>query len=145
MAETKVTYELVPINYLELDIENPRIKKWIEMYGPNVTEEQMALALGAGTREDGESGPTFMSLKQSIRTHRGIIHPIIARREPNGRTVVIEGNTRVMIYKEFKDKKVEGDWGSIPAMVYEGMSEEMIDAIRLQAHRMEQDQAAEGT
>lgn len=137
MGNSKVHFEMLPIEDVELDKNNPRIAKWIEMYGPNPSEEQMALALGAGSSDDlqkGESGTTFISLKQSILTHRGIIHPIIVNKKPNGKHVVIEGNTRVIIYKEFRDKKADGDWGKIPAMVYKNMKKEMIDAIRLQAH-----------
>lgn len=134
MGGNKVHFEMLSIEEIELDKNNPRIAKWIEMYGGDVTEEQMALALGAGSSDEGESGTTFMSLKQSIRTHKGIIHPIIVNREPSGEILVIEGNTRVMIYKEFKEKKVDGDWSRIPAMVHENMSKQMIDAIRLQAH-----------
>ena len=134
MNDLKVNYEMVPINDLVFDKDNPRIAKWIKMYGGTFTAEQMALALGAGSREEGESGPTFFSLRQSIRTHKGIIHPIIVRKEPDGTAVVIEGNTRLMIYREFAENKTEGNWSIIPAMVYENISIEMIDAIRLQAH-----------
>jgi hypothetical protein len=48
--------------------------------------------------------------------------------------VVIEGNTRVLIYREFREQGVPGDWSSIPAMVYDGLGEEGTEAIRLQAH-----------
>lgn len=130
MDESKVKYEIVPVDQLELDMKNPRIAKWVEMYGDNVNDEAIKLAIGAGTGYgEGEaiSGPSYSALREAIRTNGGIIHPIIVSREPNGRLLVIEGNTRVVIYREFK-------WDTIPAMVYENMSEAEIDAIRLQAH-----------
>ena len=40
-------YKLVPADQIELDSENPRIAKWVEMYGDNLAAEQMALALVA--------------------------------------------------------------------------------------------------
>jgi hypothetical protein len=47
---------------------------------------------------------------------------------------VIEGNTRLFIYKRFQGDGVEGDWDQIPAVVYDDLSQPDIDAIRLQAH-----------
>ena len=41
--------ESLPIDLLDLDTENPRIRKWIEQYGNTPTFEQMLLALGAGS------------------------------------------------------------------------------------------------
>jgi ParB-like nuclease domain len=127
--------EFVSIEKLELDIENPRIRKWVEMYGDKPTPEQLYLALGAGS-VDPESGTTttFNSLKQSIQTNKGIIQPIIVNRHTDGRMVVIEGNTRVAIYREFKENKVPGNWEIIFAIVHENLGSSGINAIRLQAH-----------
>jgi hypothetical protein len=52
----------------------------------------------------------------------------------DGRLVCIEGNTRVAIYRGFVEEKVAGDWTKIPAMVYTDLSEDRVDAIRLQVH-----------
>jgi hypothetical protein len=128
------TFLRIPVSDLELDITNPRIAKFIEMYGDDITTEQMSLALGAGETATEGNNTTFYSLRESIRTNCGVIHPIIANKHPDGRCVVIEGNTRAMIYREFKKQKVEGDWDMIPCMIYEGLSQRDIDAIRLQAH-----------
>jgi len=127
-------FEMLSVEKIELDLKNPRIAKWIEMYGNKISPDQMALALGAGSSSDGDVGVSFNSLKQSIQTNRGIIHPILVNKEGKNKYVVIEGNTRTLIYKEFKEKKIAGDWSAIPAMVYENMNIQMIDAIRLQAH-----------
>lgn len=127
--------EFIAIELLELDIENPRIRKWVEMYGDKPTPEQLYLALGAGGR-DPESGSstTFSSLKQSIQTNKGIIQPIIVNHHANGRMVVIEGNTRVAIYREFKENNVPGNWETILAIVHDDLNNRGINAIRLQAH-----------
>ncbi len=94
----------LPIDDLELDVENPRIRKFVEYHEGPFNFETMLLALGAGTG-DIESGSTttFQSLKQSIRAKGGIINPIIVRKLPNGKYQVIEGNTRVVIYRSFRD------------------------------------------
>ncbi len=134
MNKGQNSYQLLEVDKIELDKSNPRIAKWIEMHGDNIPAEQMALALGAGCSTEGAGGPSFGSLKQSIMTNKGIIHPIIVNKDAQSNYIVIEGNTRTLIYKEFNDNGVKGDWSNIPSMVYEQMSPEMVDAIRLQAH-----------
>jgi hypothetical protein len=134
MDKNRVKYEMVPVDKLVLDTNNPRIAKWLEMYRGDISEAAMKLALAAGGRDSDVAGPSYSSLKQSIRTNGGVIHPIIVNIKPNGELIVIEGNTRAIIYREFKRPGDDGRWDNIPAMVYENMSQEQIDAIRLQAH-----------
>lgn len=122
------------IDDVELDKNNPRIAKFLEMYGDEITPEQICLALGVGDSQLDIVGTTFQSLKASIRTYGGIIHPIIVNRVEGIRYVVIEGNTRVAIYKEFREKNIPGNWDKIISIVYDSMTQEEIDAIRLQTH-----------
>lgn len=130
----QATFMLLPIMEISLDAQNPRIALWIEMYGDKITAEQMSLALGAGMSSESESKTTFHSLREAIRTSGGIIHPILVNRETSGKLLVIEGNTRTMIYREFIEQKVAGNWEKIPAMVYDNLTPSEIDGIRLQAH-----------
>lgn len=125
----------LPVNELELDKDNPRIRKWIEHYGDSPDFDQMVQALQAGSG-DLESGgtATFQSLKESIRAQGGVINPIIVRRVPDGKYRVIEGNTRVAIYRLFLEDGVKGAWDKIPAIVHESIPPFQIDAIRLQCH-----------
>jgi hypothetical protein len=128
-------HEFIPIDEIELDTRNPRIAKFLEMYSGEPTAEQLFIALGAGGDEkETESGPTFSKLKQSIITNGGIIQPVIVNRLRESRNICIDGNTRLALYRSFREEKVEGDWKTIPAMVYTDLDEEDIDAIRLQAH-----------
>lgn len=128
-------YKLLPIDSLELDKTNPRIRKWLEQYGDSPSFEQMLLALGAGT-SDPESGSTvtFQSLKESIRAHGRISTPIIVLALPDDRYRVVEGNTRVAIYRSFKEDGIKGDWDAIPAIVHSELTPREIDSIRLQCH-----------
>jgi len=131
----QATHEYLSVNKVQLDKANPRIKKWIEMYGDNPTPEQIHLALGAGGDDPQSSGgTTYISLRESIRTNGGIIQPIIVNRTQNGELTVIEGNTRLAIYIDFIDKEAAGNWETIPAIVYDDLDEEAMDAIRLQSH-----------
>jgi hypothetical protein len=127
--------EQVAVSDIHLDKNNPRIKKFIEMYGEDPTPEQIFQALGAGgDDEGGASGTTFDKLKNSILTNGGVIQPVILNRHQDGTLVCIDGNTRVALYKSFVTDHVPGNWSTIPALVHNNLSEGEIDAIRLQVH-----------
>lgn len=125
-------YMKLPITQIELDLENPRIKQWLEIYGDEITSEGIALALSASSGTTSTS--TYSALKESIKVNQGIINPIIVNRDSNGKLVVIEGNTRLQIYKEFAVADPEGPWKEIIAIVYDNLPAEQIHAIRLQIH-----------
>lgn len=133
MNGLEIKFEMVSVDGLNLDLKNPRIAQWMGMY-TEVDDNAMKLALQRGGSDDNVAGPSYRSLKESIKTNKGVIHPIIVNCEPEGQLTVIEGNTRALIYREFKAADMPGNWDKIPAMVYENMNESQIDAIRLQAH-----------
>ena len=124
-------YMELPIDSIELDKNNPRIQQYLEIYGENITSEAIALALSGAS---GNSSSSYQALKESIRVNGGIINPIIVNKYPNNKYVVIEGNTRLQIYKEFAIMNPEGPWDKIISIVYDNMPESEIHAIRLQAH-----------
>jgi hypothetical protein len=129
--------KMLAVDDVLLDVGNPRIARVLEKYGDTPNAEQINLALGGGSPSslDGDkSGTTFQSLKESIRTNGGVINPIIVNLRPDGVLVVIEGNTRVAIYRDFKRQNLQGDWSLIPALVHENLDLSEQDAIRLQAH-----------
>ena len=129
---------VLPVEEVSLDLENPRIARILDIYKDRDTLPPEAIALALGTDSpDAPSGDTFTSyraLRESIKINGGIIQPIIVNHTEENGYVVIEGNTRLQIYKDFKSKGVAGDWGSIPANVNENLTKEQIDAIRLQSH-----------
>src|SRR5689334_15805233 len=125
--------QMIPVAEIQLDRDNPRIRKFLEMYGEDPTPEQFYLALGAAGDEEGDHSATFEKLKNSIQTNGGIIQPIIINRK-NGKLICVEGNTRVALYKRFLAEKVKGNWTQIPALVYDEMDDLQIDSIRLQVH-----------
>lgn len=130
------SHAVVPTGSIELDRSNPRIRKFLEMYGADPTPEQIFLALGAGNEDDvgGSSSTTFEKLKQSILTNGGIIQPVILNRRGDGSLVCVEGNTRVALYKHFEKTGVKGSWDAIPALVHDEIDEASVHAIRLQVH-----------
>jgi hypothetical protein len=124
----------LPVVEVQLDPNNPRIRKWVEMYGVNPSFDQMCLALGAAGDDDGESSTSFEKLKNSILTNGGLIQPILVNRKDDGKLMCIEGNTRLALYKCFLRDGIPGNWSQIPALVYEQMGETDTDAVRLQIH-----------
>ncbi len=115
---------------IELDRNNPRIAAFIAQYGDNITAETIAFALD----DSGSSGTSFTALRDAIKSNGGLIQPIIVNHDELGVYTVIEGNTRLKIYQEFCEQGIKGEWSTIPAIVYENMSEAEIHTIRLQAH-----------
>ena len=99
--------QMVPVRDIHLDRNNPRIRKFLEMYGEEPTPEQFYLALGAAGDEEGDHSATFEKLKNSIQTNGGIIQPVILNRR-DGKFICVEGNTRVALYKKFQAEKVKG-------------------------------------
>lgn len=125
---TNSCFRNLPICELELDINNPRIAELLDRQGrENITPEAIALCLGA-------SEESYENLKNSIKENGGIINPIVVRKVSDNSYLVIEGNTRVQIYKKFLEDKTPGNWEEIPALIYENIETEEIHAIRLQAH-----------
>jgi hypothetical protein len=106
------THQIISVDDIELDRSNPRIRKFLEMYGNDPTAEQIFLALGAGNDDDvgSSTSTTFEKLKQSIITNGGIIQPVILNRRKDGSIVCVEGNTRVALYKHFEQTGVKGAW-----------------------------------
>jgi hypothetical protein len=122
------------ISEIELDRDNPRIKHFLEIYQANkITAEAIALALSNSANAN-DTSTSFAGLRDSIKVSKGIIHPIIVSHEADGRYVVIEGNTRLHIYKEFNEYEPDGTWAKIPALVYEQLSDVEKHKIRLQSH-----------
>ena len=121
-------YVELSIDDIELDRSNPRIANYLDLYDEDeLTSDTMALLLGT-------TSDSCASLRESIKENGGIVHPIIVNHFSNGRYVVIEGNTRLQIYRDFRKKGVPGSWGIIKAIVYENIDDETMHSIRLQAH-----------
>lgn len=95
-------YIELPVEAIELDKSNPRIARGVAYYGENITSETMALLLGS-------TSEACASLRESIRENGGIIHPIVVNRHVDGSYVVVEGNTRLQIYKDFGNSKKASD------------------------------------
>lgn len=126
----------IPVGSIVLDQRNPRIAHAVEGLAGAVDQDWITLALGHAAPEDEERGAstTFSSLKASIRAYKGLINPIIVTPRSDGSYLVIEGNTRVAIYRELAEEGAPGNWDTIAAVVRPELQETGEHAIRLQAH-----------
>jgi len=122
----------LPISQINLDIDNPRIKQFLEIYNGNINAEQIALALSDSSSSD--TSTTYRALRDSIKASQGIIHPIVVNKESDGSYTVIEGNTRLQIYKDFAETSDSDVWNNIISLVYDELSDTEKHEIRLQSH-----------
>ncbi|MGA7193746.1 MAG: ParB/Srx family N-terminal domain-containing protein [Anaerolineales bacterium] len=121
----------VSLNTLLLDESNPRIGLY--------KDSQLRSALSSEEIRHAiinRSPEAYAKLRDSIEINQGIINPIWISPMRDGMYLVIEGNTRVLIYRELSDKYPSSDiWKSIPANVLPvGIQESQINFIRLEAH-----------
>ena len=125
-------YKMLKVETVSFDTENPRIKKALEKYGDKITEERICFALRSAT-EESNGVSSYKRLKDSIRANRGLIMPIIVNIK-NNKTLCIDGNTRLAIYKELRKEGATGNWSEIRAIVREDASQPEIEKIRMSAH-----------
>lgn len=125
-------YENLPIDDIEFDRENPRIRKALEKYKGEITAQRIHLALSIAS-EGENSASSFRKLSDSIRAYGGITQPITVCKK-NNKYVCIDGNTRLAIYKDFIKKDINGNWNSIIALILDNPTQKEIDSIRISAH-----------
>ena len=90
----------IDIDCLVLDEENPRIGYWLDnvaMSSDSTPQGQIELALKA-------MGDDYVRLKRSIESSEGVLQEIWVYPVPDGKYKVVDGNTRVLIYRELRDK-----------------------------------------
>lgn len=125
-------YAILPVDSIDYDPNNPRIKKALEKYGDKLNDERIYFALRAAT-EGAQSASSYISLRDSIRAHGGISTPIVVTREAD-RFTCIDGNTRLAIFKRFLREEVEGSWSRIKALILENASPADVERVRVAAH-----------
>jgi hypothetical protein len=133
---SNLTIQYLPVSSIILDLRNPRVAPALESIEGEPPQNFIELALGQFAPDDEDKGAstTFSSLKASIRAYKGLINPIVVTPRDDGNFVVIEGNTRVSIYRQLANDKAPGSWDTIPSIVRPDIEEDGEHAIRLQAH-----------
>jgi hypothetical protein len=125
----KIEIKDINIDDIELDPENPRIGYWSDNQVKNeFSQDEVAFAL----RENSEA---VNRLKNSIEINKGIYEPIWVYKK-NGKFAVIDGNTRVLIYRELREKYPQDPiWNEIKCKILpKNIDETAKNFIRLIAH-----------
>jgi len=126
-----LTQQRVDITKLRLDEENPRIGLYRDSQPKDgLSDVDIRFAIKNRSRH------AYSKLRDSIEINNGIINPIWVGPEDEGQHLVIEGNTRVLVYRELAEKYPSSEeWRAIRANVLPlGIQESQINFIRLEAH-----------
>ena len=127
-------HEVLHVDSIDYDTENPRIKKALEKYGDKLNAERIHFALRSAS--EGERGASsFVGLRDSIRASRGVQTPIVVIARGD-RYTCVDGNTRLAIYRQFiREQPDEEDrWARIKAIVLEDAEQVDIETVRVAAH-----------
>ena len=123
----------LPLDQIDFDKANPRIKAFLQKYGDEVNDSRIRFALRSSMEDSSPGSSSFLALKGSIRAAKGISIPITVY-ENGDRYVCIDGNTRLLIYHELAEEGVSGDWKTIRAQVLDGPGRKEIETVRMTAH-----------
>lgn len=128
--------EQLPLILVKFDKDNPRIQFLIDNYrakgmkDDEITEKHLILGLKI------KQGSDYAGLKESIEA-KGLIEPIWVYKDTDGKYIIIEGNTRKLVFEELSEKYPEDDrWKSIKSIILSKGSAQpdQIDFIRLESH-----------
>lgn len=127
------TQTTLPLNQVDFDQENPRIKASLEKYGDAISTARIKFALRSSMDDSPTGSSSFLSLKGSIRAANGISVPITVYKSGD-RYICVDGNTRLLIYNELVEEEAPGDWTAIKAQILESPDRKEIEAVRITAH-----------
>lgn len=128
---TEVKLEEIEINKISLDIENPRIgfQRDTQPFS-DLSQEKIAFALS------NKNPDAFNKLKENIEINKGIVNPIWVEPVDDGTYLVLEGNTRLLIYRQLHEKYPHEEvYKKIFCRVLpQKISEDQRNFIKLEAH-----------
>lgn len=123
----------LPLDQVDFDKENPRIKAYLQKYGDEVNDSRIRFALRSSMDDSSPGSSSFLALKGSIRAAKGISVPITVY-ENGDRYICVDGNTRLLIYHELAEEGVSGDWETIKAQILDSPDRKEIETVRMTAH-----------
>ena len=119
--EIPIQSALVPIDEIQLDPNNPRIKRGLN---PPITQDSIRKFL--------LEQPGVSDLQKQIRDNQGLMERILVNQE----YLVVEGNCRAAIYRRLRDApQSHPRWQNIPTLVLPpGITDEQIAVVRAVFH-----------
>ncbi len=133
-------HDYIDIEKIEFDLENPRIIKELSAIEESERADNAAALLHISFSD--EPGPAREELERSIIASGGISRAIeIVPIEGTDKYKVIDGNTRLAVYKKLKNANPDNEsWHTIQSLIYESDNPDEqlknIMDIRLLAHFM---------
>lgn len=123
----------IPIDLIDLDPENPRVGQFADSKaaaGQTQSQSELAFAMRYKSAEQ------FDKLRQSIEVNQGLINPIWVTKVNGGRYLTIEGNSRVIAYRDLHEKFMNDvTYATIPARVLpDTIDPQIIHFVRIEAH-----------
>ncbi|MBD3340833.1 MAG: hypothetical protein GF353_17120 [Candidatus Lokiarchaeota archaeon] len=128
---TKLTFKRIPIDKLILDESNPRIQFFRDnQIEQNLSQDKIYFAL------TNKKPDAFQRLFIAIEKNDGLLNPIWIQEIDNEKYLVLEGNTRTLIYKNLRTKYPnKKNWQEIDSYILpKNLSEEQKNFIKLEAH-----------
>lgn len=124
--------EAIDIDHIDYDEENPRIGLYRDThsYEKHLKREEIEFALQ-------KNSLSYEKLKEAIEVNEGAWMPIWIIQTSPDRYMVIEGNTRLLIYNELREKYPNKEtFQKINCIIlpYKEVSDEQRDYIKLSAH-----------
>ena len=124
-----VGHEQLPISELRFLPDNPRVyavTHGTPGFSDLAEEEQQDEIFRALLAES-----SVKNLKNEIRRHGGLIEPILVRTD---RMHVVEGNSRLAVYRQLRDAGADGDWDQIPCDLVISLTDEQQAAYLQKIH-----------
>ncbi len=117
------------IGALKFFKDNPRVYSVVrEIPGfDNLTEEEKQEKIFEKLLNE----PSVKNLREEIKRHGGLLDPIVVSMNT---WEVIEGNSRLAIYKELHDSQADGEWELIPCRLISKFEDDELAAYLSQIH-----------
>ena len=117
------------IDALKFFIDNPRVYSVVrEIPGfDSLTEEEKQEKIFEKLLKE----PSVKNLKDEVKRHGGLLEPIVVSMNT---WEVVEGNSRLAVYKELHDSQADGDWGLIPCRLISKIEDDQLAAYLSQIH-----------
>ena len=132
----KILGETIPLSndYLHIDElkflkDNPRVYACTHgesNFDGRTAEEQQEVIFKKLLQE-----PSVKNLEPEVKRHGGLMEPILVRHDT---MEVIEGNSRLAVYRHFHQKKTEGEWEYIPCEIVSSLTDDQQAAFLNQIH-----------
>lgn len=124
-----VSEDYIPISKLKFLKDNPRVYACTHGYPgfDEMMDEQQQELIYSKLREE----PSVRNLRPDIERHGGLMEPILVRLDTHE---VIEGNSRLAVYRLLHDKTGDDNWEFIPCAIVSRLTDRLQAAFLNEIH-----------